>query len=184
MVVSVTSCVALLILAQAYARIAGAHWMIDRSFLWLLLGLFAQAGIAEETLFRGYLFGHLRRGRSFWIAGPLSMLPFVAVHTLLFFTLPIPIAFAALVLAIVISFPMARLFELGGSTIWPSALLHLVVQGTPKIVILPADEALGFSLFWMAASLALPLLILLAPQHGKASTIDAVFASSTVNMEK
>ena len=50
-----------------------------------LPGLFAQAGIAEELLFRGYLFGHLREGRSFWRAALLSMPPFLAVHLLLFF---------------------------------------------------------------------------------------------------
>ena len=33
---------------------------------WLLPGLFAQGGIAQEVLFRGYLFGRIRRGRSFW----------------------------------------------------------------------------------------------------------------------
>ncbi|HET9229653.1 MAG TPA: hypothetical protein VFO00_00080, partial [Vitreimonas sp.] len=33
---------------------------------WLALGLFAQAGIAEEVVFRGYLYGHIRRGRTFW----------------------------------------------------------------------------------------------------------------------
>jgi membrane protease YdiL (CAAX protease family) len=44
--------------------------------------------VAEEVLFRGYLFGHLRRGRSFWRAAVLSMLPFVCVHLLLFFTMP------------------------------------------------------------------------------------------------
>ncbi len=60
----------------------------------LVPGLFAQAGVAEETLFRGYLFGHLRRGRSFWRAASVSMLPFVAVHLFLFFTMPWPIALA------------------------------------------------------------------------------------------
>jgi membrane protease YdiL (CAAX protease family) len=33
----------------------------------LLTGLFAQAGVVEETLFRGYLFRHLRVTRSFWL---------------------------------------------------------------------------------------------------------------------
>ena len=100
-------------------------------------GLFAQAGIAEEVLFRGYLFGHLRRGRSFWRAALLSMLPFVAVHLLLFATMPWPIAAAALLLAVIVAFPLARLYELGGATIWAPALLHFVIQGTVKIVVFP-----------------------------------------------
>jgi hypothetical protein len=52
----------------------------------------------------------------------------------LFVTLPFWIALAALVLAVVTSFPMAQLFELGGATIWPPARLHFVVQGTVKVV--------------------------------------------------
>ena len=67
---------------------------------WPLLvpGLFAQGGIAEECLFRGYLFGHLRRERSFWRAAWLSVPPFVAVHLLLFTYMPSPIAAAATLL--------------------------------------------------------------------------------------
>ena len=64
---------------------------------WLLLvpGLFAQAGIAEEVLFRGFLFGHLRETRSFWRAALLSLPPFLAVHVLLFFRMDPPVAAAA-----------------------------------------------------------------------------------------
>jgi membrane protease YdiL (CAAX protease family) len=56
----------------------------------LLPGLFAQGGIAEECLFRGYLFGHLRRERSFWRAAWLSVPPFVAVHLCCSRTCPSP----------------------------------------------------------------------------------------------
>ena len=103
----------------------------------LLPGLFAQAGIAEEVLFRGYLFGHIRQGRTFWRAASLSMLPFVVVHLVLFFSMPWPIALASVVLAIVISFPLAYLYELGGNTIWAPALLHFVIQATVKVLVFP-----------------------------------------------
>ena len=94
----------------------------------LLPGLFAQGGIAEEVLFRSYLFGHIRVGRPFWRAAGLSMLPFVAVHLVLFFSMAWPVALASVLLAVVISFPLAHLFELGGDTIWAPAILHFVVQ--------------------------------------------------------
>jgi membrane protease YdiL (CAAX protease family) len=125
-------------------------------------GLFAQAGIAEETLFRGYLFGRLRAGRSFRQAAVASMLPFVGVHLFLFFTMPWPLALASVILAVVISFPLAYLFELGGGTIWAPAILHFVIQGTVKVVSVGGGAA--FPLTWMVASALLPLLVFLVPR--------------------
>jgi membrane protease YdiL (CAAX protease family) len=124
----------------------------------LLPGLFAQAGVAEEVLFRGYLFGHIRQGRTFWRAASLSMLPFVFVHLVLFFSMPWPIASASVVLAIFISFPLAYLYELGGNTIWAPALLHFVIQATVKVLVFPRG-AESFALTWMAASALVPLLV-------------------------
>src|SRR4029453_17358229 len=101
----------LLIVALVFVRARGLAPAFYPGWISLLPGLFAQAGIAEEVLFRGYLFGHIRVGRTFWRAAALSMLPFVAVHLVLFFSMSWPIALASVVLAILISFPMAYLFE-------------------------------------------------------------------------
>lgn len=57
------------------------------------------------------------------------MPPFVAVHVLLFTYLPLPIAAAATLLSLAMSFPLARLYDLGGATIWAPAILHFVAQG-------------------------------------------------------
>jgi membrane protease YdiL (CAAX protease family) len=127
-------------------------------------GLFAQAGIAEEILFRGYLFGHLRTSRSFWRAAALSMIPFVAVHLILFATMPWPLALASVLLAAVITVPLACLFEIGGHTIWAPALLHTVIQGAVKIVIVPHDRMTPLALMWMLASAVVPLMILVVPR--------------------
>jgi len=80
------------------------------------------------VLFRGYLFGHVREGRPFWRAATVSCAPFVAVHLFMFLTLPWPIALASVLLAAILSFPLAYLFELGGRTIWAPAFLHFIVQ--------------------------------------------------------
>ncbi len=116
----------------AFVLGTGVAWTMAPGWLAFVPGLFAQAGIAEEILFRGYLFRHLRRGRSFMRAALLSMLPFVAVHLILFLTMPWAIALAAVLLSVVLSCPFARLFELGGNTIWGTAVLHFVIQGTIK----------------------------------------------------
>ncbi len=121
----------------------------------LIPGLFAQAGIAEETLFRGYGFRHIRQLRTFWKAAAMAAGPFALVHLWLFATMPWPVAVASVLLAIVISFPLAHLFELGGKTIWAPALVHFAVQGGAKVFAL--DEAGGtFVLIWMAASAVIP----------------------------
>jgi hypothetical protein len=60
----------------------------------------------------------------------VSMLPFVSVHLVLFLSMPWLIALASVLLAVIISFPLAYRFELGGETIWAPALLHFVIQAT------------------------------------------------------
>lgn len=150
----------LLLLIPTAMRLQGMAVSLAPGWLALVPGLLAQGGIAEETLFRGFLFGHLRRGRPFWRAVLLAMPPFVAVHLFMFFTMPWPIASAAVLLSVVISIPLARLFDLGGSTIWAPALLHAVVQGTVKIVTVPAAAGSSFPIAWMMASAAIPMLVL------------------------
>ena len=149
----------LLVVGLLFARSQGLSATFYPGWISLLPGLFAQAGIAEEVLFRGYLFGHVRVGRTFWRAAALSMLPFVGVHLVMFFTMPWPIALAAVLLASVISFPLAYLFELGGNTIWPPALLHFVIQGAVKVVVF-REGAESFALVWMIASAVVPLIVL------------------------
>ena len=148
----------MLLSALVFMRVMGMTFTSYPGWVALLPGLFAQGGIAEEVLFRAYLFGHIRVGRSFWRAAGLSMLPFVAVHLLLFATMPWPIALASVVLASVISFPLAHLYELGGSTIWAPALLHFVIQSTVKVLVV-SDRLELFALAWMALSAVVPLAV-------------------------
>lgn len=152
-------CLLLLAVIPVYAALRGASLTAYPGWPWLLPGLFAQAGIAEEALFRGFLFGRLRQGRSFWHAAALATVPFVLVHLILFATMPWPVALAAVLLLVILSFPLAHLFELGGNTIWAPALLHFTVQGAIKVVEVPGDAALP--LVWMAASAALPFAVFL-----------------------
>jgi membrane protease YdiL (CAAX protease family) len=156
--VAVIISAALIISALVVAAATGRTLTFYPGWLSLLPGLFVQAGIAEEVLFRGFLFGQVRVGRTFWRAAALSMLPFAGVHLVLFFLMPWPIALASVLLSIAISFPLARLFELGGHTIWAPALLHFVIQGAVKVLVAsPRGE--WFALAWMLASTLVPLLV-------------------------
>lgn len=142
-----------------YAGIAGVPLHIRDDWYWLLPGLFAQAGIAEETLFRGYLFRHMREGRSFWRAGVLAAIPFVAVHLLLFATLDPAVAAASLALSVSMSFPLAWLFERAGNSVWPPAILHFVVQGAIKLVEVPDSAMSGMAMVWIALAAVAPWLV-------------------------
>lgn len=77
----------------------------------------------------------------------------------MFATLPWPVALAAVALSAVIGFPLAHLFELGGNTVWPPALVHFAVQGAIKILEIPGDALLP--ILWMAASATIPWLAFL-----------------------
>lgn len=128
---------------------SGPGWIYPGA-VWLAVGIFLQGGVAEEIVFRGYLYGHIRRGRPFWRAALISAIPFAAAHLYLFATMDWPIALTALALAAALSFPFAKLYELGGRTIWAPALAHAVVQGAIKLIVI--EEAM-FPIVWMVVSL-------------------------------
>lgn len=147
--------------AAAYFQMVG-YDSIRPNAAWLALGIFAQAGIAEEVVFRGFLYGHIRRRHRFWRSAALSAAPFALVHLTLFATMDWKLAFASTVLSVWLSFPLAKLYDLGGGTIWAPAIAQAVIQGVPKLVI--ADRYFPF--FWIAAVMALMSLVLLIRPSG------------------
>jgi membrane protease YdiL (CAAX protease family) len=167
--VATVLCVLLLVVFPIVAAMQRTRLALDPQWALLLPGLFAQGGIAEEVLFRGYLFRRVRAGRSFWRAAVLAGIPFVAVHLILFFTLPWPIALAAVLLSAVLSAPFAHLFELGGNTIWAPTLAHFTIQGAIKIISLEEPDA-RLPIIWMAASAVLPFLVFLVPRPTRGGT--------------
>ena len=90
----------------------------------LLIGVVMVNGIAEEVIHRGFVFGHLRRRQSFASAATLSALLFGAQHLYIIATTGWTIGLAAVLLAVLLSYPMAFVFERGGNSIVGPALLH------------------------------------------------------------
>ena len=43
--------------------LTGYRWTLPPNWLWIMVGIFALHGVAEEVLYRAFLFGHLRQGR-------------------------------------------------------------------------------------------------------------------------
>ncbi|MEZ5343968.1 MAG: CPBP family intramembrane glutamic endopeptidase [Pyrinomonadaceae bacterium] len=156
--------VLLLLMIAAFALITDSSFNFYTNWYLLVPGLFFQAGIAEEILFRGYLFGHIRRRHSFWKAAVFAAIPFILVHMILFYSLSWVIALASIFLSVVLSFPFARLFELGGCTIWAPAILHFVIQGAVKILNVSGEFAEFFPLFWIGVCAFIPLLVFAIPR--------------------
>ncbi|NTU79057.1 MAG: CPBP family intramembrane metalloprotease [Chloroflexales bacterium] len=147
-----------------FAIMSGQTLTLRSGWLWIALGVLAQGGIAEEVLWRGYLFRHLRTSSGFWRAAAGAMLFMVLQHMLLLWSLPLPVALAALIVALLSSFPLAYLFEVGGGTIWGAALVHAVIQGGLKVAVVPEEAALLLQLSWMTVSVAVPYLVFLLPR--------------------
>jgi membrane protease YdiL (CAAX protease family) len=159
LLIALLASLALLAYFPLFALVSGQPLSLRDGWLWIAFGVLLQGGIAEELLWRGYLFRHLRARRSFGRAAALAMLVMVAQHTLLLWILPLPIALAALLVALLSSFPLAHLFEAGGNTVWAPALLHCVIQGGLKVVVVPESKLLPAQFGWMAASVMLPYLV-------------------------
>lgn len=152
---------ALLGFVPIYAVLTATPLALIEGWPLLAAGIFLQAGLAEETLFRGYLFGHLREGRAFWAAALLSAIPFVAVHLLIFLSAEPAIAAASVLVALSMSFPLAWAYDQSGRSVWAVAVLHAVAQAGLKLVEVPPDRFLPLALSWMALTALAPWLLFL-----------------------
>ena len=146
--------VALLLVFPLFTAATGAPVPLRSDWLWLLPGVFALHGLAEEVVWRGYVCRRVRQQRSFR-SGVVATMPFVAVAHV-----PIVIASgwwvggAALVVAAVTTPTLSALFEAGRNSVWPPALVHAAIDAF-KLVEIPA-ETVVFSLFVAAAALVVP----------------------------
>lgn len=155
-----------------FSRVTGAHISLKSNWLWILVGAIALNGIGEETLFRGYVFGGLRReaGLSFRQAGFISMAIFAAVHLLLFIGNPFFVGFLGTLVAVSAAFPMAYLFERGNNTIWAPVVLHVATH-TIRLVDISEPQYLTAVGIWLLLQIGMVFLVfaflnnLLKPQN-------------------
>jgi membrane protease YdiL (CAAX protease family) len=131
-----------------YSSLTTVSLPLQNKWPWILIGIITGVGIAEETLFRGFAFHFLREKHPFWRAATLSMILFAVMHLLLMLWLPLPIAIAAIILAIIAAYPTAYLFETSNRTIWPSAVLHTTALST-NLFEIPTNRMISLSLLWI-----------------------------------
>ena len=157
----VAAVVALIMLAVflLFTRLAGVQVSLSGDWLWILLGAVALNGIAEEALFRGFVFGGLRRaGLTFRRSAAISMALFALVHLLLFLQAPFIVALLGTLVAVAAAFPMAYLFERGYNTLWAPALLHVAAH-TVRWLDIPEPNYMTAVSVWLVLQLAVPFLV-------------------------
>lgn len=134
---------------------------LAEDWIYNLIGLSLTAGIAEEMLFRGYLFGSLRREMNFRKAAILSSVLFTLAHLVMFIYMAWEIALMSTLLAISTSIPLAFLFERGNNTLWSPAIVHTVIRTIGLVVTTNEIYFMKFSLLWITVILVLPYIVLL-----------------------
>jgi membrane protease YdiL (CAAX protease family) len=139
-----------------FSWVSGASVALPEGWLWVLIGLFAVHGIAEEVLFRGFAFHNLRVGRTFGRAALLSLLLFAVAHLYLFTYMPPALALFATCLSLASAYPLAYLFERCNNTIWAPAVLHTQVHAISFFVIPEAfvtTTAIAWMIMWSVSVL-------------------------------
>ena len=145
------------------AVVTGAAPALRPDWPWLLVGILAFHGIAEELVWRGYVFRRLREGRTFRAATWWTMPLIAATHTPIVVTQGPAIGLGAMLVAAVTAFPLGYLYETGGNTVWAPALVHTAIDAF-KLVVIPAGAITTFSSLLIVVSLTVPLLALAIPR--------------------
>ncbi|HRE12270.1 MAG TPA: type II CAAX endopeptidase family protein [Ignavibacteria bacterium] len=140
--------------------ITGFNFNIPENWIWLAIGVFVLHGIAEEVLYRGFLFRRLRESRSFWKAAWLAVIFFTVAHIPIIINQGLLVGGMAVLLAVISSFPFSYLYEKGNNSIWAPAIVHAAIDTIiPILAAGPMDERATMAVtLWMAASMAIPYL--------------------------
>jgi len=169
-------------------RLAGADLVLPENWLVLALGIVLLNGIAEETIYRAYLFRRLRQGRTFTSAVLIGIVLHALAHVPLIATGGIALGLSGVAVA-AIGFPaMAYLYERGSNTIWAPAVLHAAVN----LIILPLSASSGSvtaattlaALYWVGLSVMLTYVavILVMWSSSRTSARHAATARSSVTV--
>lgn len=153
--------VALLLIYPLLSILLNVKIFLAENWIYNLIGLSLTAGIAEEMLFRGYLFGSLRREMNFRKAAILSSVLFTLAHLVMFSYMAWEVALLSTLLAISTSIPLAFLFERGNNTLWSPAIVHTVIRTIGLVVTTDEIYFMKFSLLWITVILVLPYIVLL-----------------------
>jgi membrane protease YdiL (CAAX protease family) len=140
------------------ARAVGVTLELRANWASVLLGALLFHGLAEELVWRGFVFGHLRRTRTFWRAVAWSVPLIALTHVPIVVSNGLPVGLLATLTAAVTCLPFAYLWERGGGTIWAPALLHGLIGSWQLFERANSDP---YSMVVMTASIIVPLAVFL-----------------------
>lgn len=135
-----------------YGLAAGTPVQLNREWLAILLGVVLVNGLAEEVIHRAFVFGHWRREHSFVVAASMSAAIFAAQHLYLMLTLGAVPGVASVLLAAFLAFPLAYMYERGGNSLAPPAIVH-TSSNAPMMLFASAELAATAILPYMAVVL-------------------------------
>jgi membrane protease YdiL (CAAX protease family) len=127
---------------------------------WLLLNVILINGLAEEIMMRGFVFRHLREGRTFWRAAVIAMLYFAAYHIVLIFTAGPLIGIIAVIIAIPAGLLTAYVYERGDNTVWGPGLFHAVYNAPALLLVFPADMQPAANSLYLLLGIVVSTLVL------------------------
>jgi membrane protease YdiL (CAAX protease family) len=106
------------------SAVTGSPLRIAPDWPLLVLGVILVNGLAEEVIHHAFFFGRLREQAGFIKAAFFGALLFGAQHLYLIVTLGPAAGASSVLLALLLAFPLAYAFELGGRSIIGPAILH------------------------------------------------------------
>jgi membrane protease YdiL (CAAX protease family) len=144
--------------------LTGAQLRLVPNWPWILVGIFAFHGLAEEIVWRGFTFRRLSIDRPFRSAVLWTMPLVAAAHIPVVINNGVVVALGAMLVAAVTSLPLSYLYVTGRCTVWAPALVHTAID-TFKLVIIPESATVTFSMLLIGVSIAVPLLALAVPRR-------------------
>lgn len=128
----------------------------------VLAGTIIFHGLAEELVWRGFVFSHLRKTHSFRSAVRRSM-PLIAVtHAPIIATSGGVVGGLAMITAAATCVPLSYLWESGRRTIWAPAALHGLIGSWQ---LFERTYTVQYSLVVLVATICVPMVALIAGKH-------------------
>lgn len=146
------------------SAVTGAQIELVPHWPWLTLGVFAFHGLAEEIVWRGFVFRRLSSGRRFRSAVVWTMPLIAAAHVPVVLNNGILVALGAMLVASVTALPFSYLYVTGRCTVWAPALIHTAIDSF-KLTVIPDSAIPTFSLLLIIVSLLVPLLVFAVPRR-------------------
>lgn len=161
LMVAIAASLPMWLVIPAVSALTASPLVIAPNWPAMLLGVVIVNGLTEETIHRGFIFNHVRATRPFFRAATLGAAIFAAQHVYLVLTIGWAAGISSVILAALLTFPLAQMFESGGNSIVAPALLHTSSNAPMLIFGSSGDAAASLLVPYMGVVLASIYLVFL-----------------------